>query len=138
VLSLDAGGPLTHLALRDDYVDAALLFSTDPSITSSGLLALDDDRHLQPAENVTPLVRTEILDRWGTPLQDAVDAVSSHLTTDGLQRLNARMATITTATRTEATITDEDSTDDDSTDDAATGSPAAQVAMAWLTDQGLR
>jgi osmoprotectant transport system substrate-binding protein len=148
VLALDAGGPLTHLALRDDYVDAALLFSTDPSITSSGLLALDDDRHLQPAENVTPLVRTEVLDRWGTPLQDAIDAVSSRLTTSGLQRLNARMATITTDTRTggptadetatDETATDRANTDEATIDDAATGSPAARVALAWLTDQGLR
>ena len=29
------------------------------------LVALDDDRGLQPAENVTPLVRTEVVDRWG-------------------------------------------------------------------------
>ena len=38
VLSLDAGGPLTHSALRDDYVDVALLFSTDPALSADGLV----------------------------------------------------------------------------------------------------
>jgi osmoprotectant transport system substrate-binding protein len=130
VLSLDAGGPLTHLALRDDYVDVALLFSTDPSITANGLLALDDDRHLQPAENVTPLVRTEVLDRWGPLFRDTVNAVSARLTTSGLQQLNAEMADATTTTA------DTDGDTGTATDSAA--SPAGRVAAAWLTAQGLR
>jgi osmoprotectant transport system substrate-binding protein len=132
VFSLDAGGLLTHLALRDDYVDVALLFSTDPDISSAGLFALDDDLHLQPAENVTPLVRTEILDRWGAPLRDAVNAVSSRLTTSGLQRLNARMAEATETAETDPTGKTA------TTDTAAAGSPAERVAAAWLTEQGLR
>ena len=46
-------------------VDVALLFTTDPAITQKGLVELVDDRHLQPAENITPLVRTEVVEPVG-------------------------------------------------------------------------
>jgi osmoprotectant transport system substrate-binding protein len=89
---LDVGGPLTQQALATDGVDIALLFSTDPSIGGDNLVALRDDLHLQPAENITPLVRREIVDRWGDKFVDAVDGVSSRLTTEGLRELNAQLA----------------------------------------------
>jgi glycine betaine/choline ABC-type transport system substrate-binding protein len=44
---------------------------------------------LQPAENVTPLARVEVIDRWGTDVSAPVDAVSSELDTDTLRQLNA-------------------------------------------------
>ena len=53
-------------------------------------MVLTDDRALQPAENVTPLVRTEVVDQWGDALVDAVDAVSARLTTDGLRASTPR------------------------------------------------
>jgi osmoprotectant transport system substrate-binding protein len=92
VVRLDAGGPVTRQALQDGAVDVALLFSTDPAIDDGNLVELDDDRGLQPAENVTPLVRTEALDRFGSIVADALNAVSRHLTTDGLRGLNAQVA----------------------------------------------
>ena len=92
VASLDAGGPLTRQALREGAVDVALLFTTDPAIDSEGFVELDDDQALQPAENVTPLVRSELVDRWGADFVDVVDAVSEHLTTAELRKLNAEVA----------------------------------------------
>ena len=74
---LDAAGPLTHAALADGVVDVALLFTTDPALASSDLVVLADDRALQPAENVTPLVRTRALTRNGHDLMAAVGAVST-------------------------------------------------------------
>jgi glycine betaine/choline ABC-type transport system substrate-binding protein len=56
------------------------------------LVELIDDRHLQPAENVTPLVRREVVDRWGAALVAVLDDVSRHLTTDSLRRLNSLVA----------------------------------------------
>jgi osmoprotectant transport system substrate-binding protein len=109
-LPLDVGGPLTHQALDGGHVDVALLFTTDPRITADDLVVLADDRGLQPAENVTPVVRREVVERWGDPLVDAVDAVSSRLTTDALRSLNARVAR---------------------------GEPGAQVADDWLRAEGL-
>ena len=68
---LDTGGPVTRQALNDGYVDIALLFTTDPSIARDKLVELVDDRDLQPAENVIPLVRTEVVDRFGPELVQA-------------------------------------------------------------------
>jgi osmoprotectant transport system substrate-binding protein len=90
-LPLDVGGPLTHQALTGGHVDVALLFTTDPRIVDNELVELADDRGLQPAENVTPVVRREVVERWGDRFVDAVDAVSARLTTDGLRSLNARV-----------------------------------------------
>jgi osmoprotectant transport system substrate-binding protein len=91
-LPLDAGGPITHQALRDRYVDVALLFTTDPELLSRDFVVLVDDRRLQPAENVTPLVRREVLARWGSAFEEVVDGVSTQMTTRDLRSLNARVA----------------------------------------------
>jgi osmoprotectant transport system substrate-binding protein len=91
-LPLDAGGPLTHQALAGGHVDVAVLFTSDPKIDTPALAVLDDDRRLQPAENVVPLVRAEIVERWGDDLVRLVDGVSARLTTDDLRALNARVA----------------------------------------------
>ena len=56
-IPLDAGGPLTLQALEAGNVGVALLFTTDPGIAARHLVILADDRGLQPAENITPLVR---------------------------------------------------------------------------------
>jgi osmoprotectant transport system substrate-binding protein len=89
---LDAGGPLTRQALVNGNVDIALLFTTDPAIESDGLVELEDDLRLQPAENVTPIVRRELVERWGDDLVDVIDGVSGNLTTAELRALNARVA----------------------------------------------
>ena len=91
VVSLRAG-PLVEQALRDGGIDLGLMFTSDAAMLSADFVELRDDRHLQPAENITPLVREEALGRWGDPLIDAVDAVSARLTTDGLRQLNAEVA----------------------------------------------
>jgi osmoprotectant transport system substrate-binding protein len=88
---LDTGGPLTVDALQDGLVDVALLFTTDPVI-GDGVVALTDDRTLQPAENVTPIVHREVLRRWGQGPADRLDEVSRLLTTDELRALNAEVA----------------------------------------------
>jgi osmoprotectant transport system substrate-binding protein len=110
-VALDAGGPLTKQALADRGVDVALLFTTDPQLGDPALIELRDDRDLQPAENITPLVRVELVERWGDALVERIDSVSALLTTDVLRELNARVS----------------SNDGD----------LAAVAAAWLDDEGL-
>ena len=79
---LDAGGPVTRQALKDGYVDVALLFTTDPAIERDGLVELVDDRQLQPAENVTPLDPHRESSTASVPVRATViDAVSARLTT---------------------------------------------------------
>jgi osmoprotectant transport system substrate-binding protein len=108
-IALDAGGPLTHQALRNGYVDVALLFTTDPELIGSDLVKLTDDLSLQPAENVTPIVRREVIAGWGPEFEQVVNDVSSRLTTSELRQLNAR---------------------------AAEGIEPSKVAQEWLTSWG--
>ena len=49
------------------------------------LVELADDRGLQPAENVTPLVRAEVVDRWGAGDPTSSTHVSARLTTAGVR-----------------------------------------------------
>jgi osmoprotectant transport system substrate-binding protein len=81
---LDAGGPLTVAALERDQVQVGLLFSTDPRIEANGFVPLVDDKHLQNAENITPVIRTEKLDG---EVRRLLDGVSAHLTGDDLTEL---------------------------------------------------
>ncbi len=81
---LDAGGPQTVAALKNDEVQIGLLFSTDPSIEANGFVPLVDDKHLQDPENITPVIRTEKLnDEIGRLL----DRVSAELTTENVTTL---------------------------------------------------
>jgi len=88
---LDAGGPLTLQALNAGYIAVALLFTTDPDISARHLVVLTDDRALQPAENITPVVSREAVARFGPRLLTVLDAVSALLTTDSLRALDARV-----------------------------------------------
>jgi osmoprotectant transport system substrate-binding protein len=81
---LDAGGPLTVDALKADEVQIGLLFSTDPSIGQNGFVPLADDRHLQDAENITPLIRSEKLNG---EVRALLDAVSARLSTEKVTEL---------------------------------------------------
>jgi osmoprotectant transport system substrate-binding protein len=81
---LDAGGPLTVDALKADEVQIGLLFSTDPSIGQNGFVPLADDRHLQDAENITPLIRS---DKLNAEVRALLDAVSARLSTEKVTEL---------------------------------------------------
>jgi osmoprotectant transport system substrate-binding protein len=88
---LDAGGPLTLGALLAGEVDVALLFETDPDISGHDLVILRDDRHLQPAENVMPVLRQEVLDEHGEGVTEILDEISAAMTTEDLRGLNSRI-----------------------------------------------
>jgi osmoprotectant transport system substrate-binding protein len=88
---LDAGGPLTLQALEAGYIGAALLFTTDPAIPARHLVILADTRRLQPAENITPLVRRDVIARYGPRLLTVLDSASALLNTGTLRALDARV-----------------------------------------------
>jgi osmoprotectant transport system substrate-binding protein len=85
---LDESGPVTAGALIAGQVQVAVMFGSDGAIAANGLVVLRDDRGLQPAEHVTPVVRTTVLDRFGPVVAEVVDRVSAALTTTQLQKLN--------------------------------------------------
>jgi osmoprotectant transport system substrate-binding protein len=88
---LDAGGPLTLQALQAGYIGAALLFTTDPAIPARHLVVLADNRGLQPAENITPLLRRGVIARYGPRLLAVLNSVSALLDTETLRALDARV-----------------------------------------------
>jgi len=78
-------------ALRDGVANVAVLFTTDGNLATGDLVPLSDNRGLQPAENVVPVVSATAVRRYGKRLLDAVNAVSARLTSDGLTFLNWRI-----------------------------------------------
>jgi osmoprotectant transport system substrate-binding protein len=89
---LDASGPITTEAIRTGRVDVALMFTTDGDLQPNGFQLLVDDRHLQPAENVTPVMSSEVIQRFGRSAVTIIDGVSAQLTTLDLRSLNAQIA----------------------------------------------
>lgn len=87
-IELDGGGPLTSEAIERGTVDVGLLFTTDAGLRAGDLVALDDDRGLQPAENLTPLVRSDVITSFGQGVVDTLERVSASLTTDDLRQMN--------------------------------------------------
>lgn len=81
-------GTATVQALTNDAIDVALLFSTDPLIEQNDLVLLEDDEDLQAADNITPLVRTEVLN---DEIRTLLNEVSAALTTDNITPLNAQV-----------------------------------------------
>jgi osmoprotectant transport system substrate-binding protein len=85
---LDIGGPITVQALEQNQVDVGLLFTTDAAIPQKGFVLLDDDKKLQLADNVAPVVRDDLLSKAPADFKTVVNDVSSKLTTAELTDLN--------------------------------------------------
>lgn len=78
----------TATALREGQIDVALLCSTQSVIAANNWVVLEDDRNLQRAENLTPIIRT---DKLTDEVRELLNAVSDSLTTSGITRLNAQV-----------------------------------------------
>jgi osmoprotectant transport system substrate-binding protein len=107
---LDAAGPITIAALDSGEIDVATLFTTQGIIAANGWVSLEDDMGLNPAENLVPAIRTEVVDAYGDELVALLDSYSAALTTEDLTAMNAR-----------ADIDQED---------------PALIAEEWLTENG--
>ena len=86
---LDFGPRVT--ALEEGAIDLALLFSTDAAIAAKGFVLLEDDKGLQPAENIVPAIRTDVLDAYDEELVNVLNSVSARITTEGLTALNMKV-----------------------------------------------
>jgi osmoprotectant transport system substrate-binding protein len=86
--ALDAGGPLTQAALTKNTVQAADIFTTDPTITKEKFVVLKDPENLFGFANVTPLVYKSGLYQEGV---DALNAVSAKLDTTTLLDLDSQV-----------------------------------------------
>lgn len=102
---------ITAEALLGAEIDVGMLETTDPHLGDGRIVHLADDRGLQPAENVVPVVRRQVAERYGSGLADVLNAVSAKLTTAGVVELNRRVV--------------------------LAGAPADRVAADWLRSNGL-
>jgi len=87
---LDSGGPLTVAALDSGDIDVGLLFTTDPNITLKNYTLLEDDKHLQLADNIAPVVRNQVL-QAGSDMRTLLNSVTSKLTTADLTDMNKQV-----------------------------------------------
>jgi osmoprotectant transport system substrate-binding protein len=83
--ALDADGPLTRAALTGGQIDVGLVFSSDGDLDSRGYVVLADDKHLENADNIVPIVRTKVLNSEITTL---FNNISAALNTNDLRAMN--------------------------------------------------
>jgi osmoprotectant transport system substrate-binding protein len=105
----DYGGPGTLAELLAGNIQVADIYTTTPSIADNDLVVLEDDQDLFAAQNIVPLLNADILT---DDIASLLDEVSALITTEVLLDLNAQFA-------------------------GADAPSAADVAEAWLTEQGL-
>ncbi|HXM54933.1 MAG TPA: ABC transporter substrate-binding protein [Candidatus Dormibacteraeota bacterium] len=85
--ALDSGGPLTKAALDKGDIDLGLIFSSDSAYSTGKYVQLQDDKHLQNADNVVPVGRAQVLNADVTGI---LNRVSAKLTTDALIQMNKK------------------------------------------------
>jgi osmoprotectant transport system substrate-binding protein len=83
----DVGGPITVEALKSGQAQVGLLFTSDPAIAVNEFVLLEDDKGLQVADNIIPVIRQEQLDA-NAGIADVLNTVISRLTQDELTALN--------------------------------------------------
>lgn len=76
-------------ALDSGDIDIALLFSTSGVIADKGWVVLEDDQNMLAADNVIPVLTTELNDAY-PDLAGVADDVSAGLTTENLTEMNKR------------------------------------------------
>ncbi|WP_409159769.1 ABC transporter substrate-binding protein [Pectobacterium sp. B2J-2] len=85
---LDVAGPLTINALKNNQIQVADLTSTTPEIKKDRFVALADPKHLFAAQNIVPIVASNVL----TPeIESTLNKVSAQLTTKDLIAMNEQL-----------------------------------------------
>ena len=81
-------GPLLGEALAANEVDAVVWNTTAPQITEQGFKVLEDNLGLHPAQNIAPIISTDVLNEYGDQLRDDLNELSAMITTDDLLAWN--------------------------------------------------
>jgi len=91
VLPLGYASDQTYQAVLNGEVELGETSTTDGTLESQGLVVLEDDQQIQPAQNLVPAVSTEFLD-VNPDLADILNPLMAALTTAILTELNGRVA----------------------------------------------
>jgi osmoprotectant transport system substrate-binding protein len=81
-------GPLLGEALSASEVDAVVWNTTAPQIEEQGFKVLEDDQGLHPAQNIAPIISTELLDAYGDQLRNDLNELSAMISTADLLAWN--------------------------------------------------
>lgn len=84
----DFGGPDTVRALVDNAVQVADIYTTSPAIAAEDLVVLEDPLNLIAAQNVLPLLNSDV---YSDELAEVLNAISAALTTEDLIALRDRV-----------------------------------------------
>ncbi|HEX8098849.1 MAG TPA: glycine betaine ABC transporter substrate-binding protein [Actinomycetota bacterium] len=83
VKPLDFGGPLTVKALKSGAIQVGELFST--SVYDPDFVVLEDDKHLQAADNLVPVVRKQV---DSSDIDTLLNGIMAKLTTENVLAMN--------------------------------------------------
>ena len=88
IRQMDPG--LVYNAIRDGFVDAGLVYTTDGRVKGFDLQVLEDDKGYFPSYAVTPVVRADVLQH--TPgLEEALNTLSKQFNNQVFTELNAKV-----------------------------------------------
>jgi osmoprotectant transport system substrate-binding protein len=88
IRQMDPG--LVYNAVRDGFVDAGLIYTTDGRVKGFDLKVLEDDKGFFPSYAVTPVVRKDTL-AANPGLEEAMNTLSGLLNNDVISTLNAKV-----------------------------------------------
>ncbi|QZE27448.1 glycine betaine ABC transporter substrate-binding protein [Pantoea ananatis] len=88
IRQMDPG--LVYNAVRDGFVDAGLIYTTDGRVKGFNLKVLEDDKHFFPSYNVTPVVRQDVLASH-PGLEAALNQLSPLITDEAITEMNKRV-----------------------------------------------
>ena len=83
--SLDEAGPLSVAALKNGEVQVVELFSSDGNVVSNNFVALTDNKHLEGADYIVPVIRKSV-DTSG--VASVLNSIDAKLTTTAISKLN--------------------------------------------------
>jgi len=86
--ALDTDGPATRAAFANGTIQVGLVFSSDSDLNKLGLVVLQDDKHLENADNVVPIIRTKVAT---DEVKNVLNKISGSLTTEQLVTLNGQV-----------------------------------------------
>ncbi len=91
VLPLGYGSPQTYQAVLDGEADLGQTGTLDGTLAEQGLVLLDDDRAIQPAQNLVPMVGTDFLAEH-PDVEELLDGLMAQLDNETLGTLIARVS----------------------------------------------
>jgi osmoprotectant transport system substrate-binding protein len=91
ILELGYASDQTYQSVIKGESDLGETSTTDGTLASQGLVVLEDDKHIQPAQNLVPAVSTEFLTAH-PDIADILNPLMAALTTENLTQLNEKVS----------------------------------------------